>query len=269
MPELPEVETICRQLKNEIVGKKITAVDVLTVKSLKTTKATFLKAVIGQKVLAVDRRAKLIIWHLNNGYSILTHLKMTGQYVFNGLIGKHTRVVFHFSKLQVMFNDMRRFGYLKIIKTADLATLLNQEYGPEPLEKDFTLVKFIFVLGRRPNMKIKQLLLEQKLIAGIGNIYAQEACYMSGILPTRQAKNLQPEEVKKLYHNIRLVMNNAIKYGGTSTENYLNLYGKKGDFTKKLKVYGRGGEQCGQCGQMLKNIKLGGRGTVYCEKCQR
>lgn len=270
MPELPEVETIKRQLHKEIAGKKITGVEVLTEKTLKTPKAQFLKYTVGVKIKSVERRAKLLILNLNNGWSILTHLKMTGQYVYDGEAHKHTRVIFSFGpKLKIMFNDMRRFGYLKLFKTADLPKFLDEEYGPEPLEKKFTVKKFTEVLARRPNMKIKQLLMEQKLVAGIGNIYAQEACFMSQVLPTRPAKSLRPAEIKKLYDSIRKVMTEAIKYGGSSAENYLNLYGKQGDFVKRLKVYGRGKEKCRRCGSILKTIKLGGRGTVYCGNCQK
>ncbi len=270
MPELPEVETIKRQLKKEITGKKITGVEVLAEKTLRMPKAKFIKAVVGAKIAGVERRAKLLIWNLNNGWSILTHLKMTGQYVYDGEPHKHTRVIFSFGpKLKIMFNDMRRFGYLKLMKTEELSEFLEKEYGPEPLEKSFTLKMFEELLGKRPNVKIKQLLMDQKLVAGVGNIYAQEACFMSSVLPTRQAKSLKPVERKKIYDNIRMVMNEAIKYGGSSSENYLNLYGKEGDFVKRLKVYGRAKEKCRRCRAVLKTIKLGGRGTVYCGKCQK
>lgn len=270
MPELPEVETIRRQLSREIAGKKITGLQILAEKTLRTPKAEFIKKTVGAKITRVERRAKLLILNLNNGNSILTHLKMTGQYVYDGEAHKHTRVIFSFGpKLKIMFNDMRRFGYLKLIKTADLPDFLEGEYGPEPLAKDFTLKKFGEILKRRPNMKIKQLLMEQKLVAGVGNIYAQEACFMSSILPTRQPKSLKSDEIKKLYANIRKVLSEAIKYGGSSAENYLNLYGKQGDFVKRLKVYGRSKEKCRRCKAVLKTIKLGGRGTVYCPECQR
>ena len=270
MPELPEVETIKRQLNKEISGKKITGVEVLAEKTLKTPKAQFLKYTVGTKIKSVERRAKLLILNLNNGWSILTHLKMTGQYVYDGEAHQHTRVIFCFGpKLKIMFNDMRRIGYLKLFKTADLPKFLRKEYGPEPLEKNFTVKKFAEVLARRPNMKIKQLLLEQKLIAGIGNIYAQEACYMAQVLPTRPAKSLKTAEIKKLYDSVRKVMTEAIKYGGSSAENYLNLYGEKGGFVPHLKVYGREGLKCKSCGSVLKFIKLGGRGTVFCGECQK
>ncbi|MDD2758332.1 MAG: bifunctional DNA-formamidopyrimidine glycosylase/DNA-(apurinic or apyrimidinic site) lyase [Patescibacteria group bacterium] len=270
MPELPEVETIKRQLNHEIDGKKITGVEVLAVKTVRTPKAKFLKGVVGAKIVSVERRAKLLIWNLNNGRSILTHLKMTGQYVYDGEAHKHTRVIFSFGpKSKIMFNDMRRFGYLKLVKTADLPKFLEKEYGPEPLEKSFTARKFAEVLKRRPNMKIKQLMMEQKLLAGVGNIYAQEACFMARILPMHPAKSLKPTEIKKLYDSIRQVMIEAIKYGGTSAENYLNLYGQEGGFVPRLKVYGRGKEKCRRCGSILKTIKLSGRGTVYCEMCQK
>jgi formamidopyrimidine-DNA glycosylase len=243
---------------------------VLAEKTLRTPKARFLKYTVGAKIKNVERRAKLLILNLNNGWSILTHLKMTGQYVYDGEAHKHTRVIFSFgSKLKIMFNDLRRFGYLDLIKTDELKKFLDKQYGPEPLEKSFTVMKFAEALAKRPNMKIKQLLLKQKLIAGIGNIYAQEACFMAGVLPTRQTKSLKPTEIKKLYDSVRKVMTEAIKYGGTSAENYLNLYGKQGDFVKRLKVYGRGKEKCRRCASILKTIKLGGRGTVYCGGCQK
>ncbi|MFA5128101.1 MAG: bifunctional DNA-formamidopyrimidine glycosylase/DNA-(apurinic or apyrimidinic site) lyase [Patescibacteria group bacterium] len=269
MPELPEVETIKRQLNKEVAGKKITGVEVLAEKTLRTPKAQFLKYTVGAKIISVERRAKLLIINLNNGWSILTHLKMTGQYVYNGEAHQHTRVVFCFGKLKIMFNDIRRFGYLDLIKTDDLKKFLDKQYGPEPLEKSFTVMKFTEALAKRPNMKIKQLLLEQKLIAGIGNIYAQEACFMAGVLPTRQSKSLKPTEIKKLFDSVRKVMTEAIKYGGSSAENYINLYGEKGGFVPHLKVYGREGLKCKQCGSVLKFVKLGGRGTVYCETCQK
>lgn len=294
MPELPEVETIKRQLHKEIAGKNITGVEVLAEKTLKTPKAQFLKYTVGAKIKSVERRAKLLIFNLNNGWSILTHLKMTGQYVLDAtnpamslrgapkgrrgnlsapsrsfVANQHTRIIFYLGKIKLFFNDMRRFGYLKLIKTNDLPKFLDREYGPEPLEKKFTVKKFAEVLARRPNMKIKQLLLEQKLIAGVGNIYAQEACYMAQVSPTRPAKSLKSVEVKKLYDSVRKVMTEAIKYGGSSAENYLNLYGEKGGFVPHLKVYGREGLKCKRCGNILKFIKLGGRGTVYCEKCQK
>ncbi len=303
------METIKRQLDKEIAGKKITAVEVLSEKILKMPKARFIKNVVGAKVKSVQRRAKLLIWNLNNGWSILTHLKMTGQYVLDTacpavslrgarnerrgnlsaasrsrvilnepalgggseeslVANKHTRVIFSFGKIKLFFNDMRRFGYLRLFKTDDLSEFLDKEYGPEPLDKKFTLKKFEEVLKRRPNMKIKQLLMEQKLIAGVGNIYAQEACFMARVLPMRQAKSLKQIERKKIFNSFRKVMSEAIKYGGTSSENYLNLYGKQGDFVKRLKVYGRAKQKCRRCGAVLKTVKLGGRGTVYCEKCQ-
>lgn len=288
MPELPEVETIKRQLAKKIIGKQIIGVEILSAKTVKMPARSFVKKIIGVKIKSIGRRAKLILFYLSNGLILVTHLKMTGQYLWRGEKNNHTRVIFKFGpKNWLLFNDMRRFGYLKLLSVGELLKITEKEYGPEPLEAKFTLKKFQEILNKRPKMKIKQLLLEQKLIAGVGNIYAQEACFMAGILPMRRVKSLMVNEihpvksgkadpppaefnrVKKLYQAIKKVLSEAIKYGGSSAENYLNLYGKEGNFVPRLKVYGRGGEKCRRCGSILKTIKLGGRGTVFCEKCQR
>lgn len=270
MPELPEVETIRRQLAKKITGKKITGVEILSAKTVKMPAKSFVKKIIGAKIKNIGRRAKLLLFYLSSGLILVTHLKMTGQYLWRGEKNNHTRVIFKFGpKDWLLFNDMRRFGYLKLLSAGELLKITEKEYGPEPLEAKFTPKKFQEVLNKRPKMKIKQLLLEQKLIAGVGNIYAQEACFMSGIKPNRPAGSLKQNEVKKLYQAIKKVLSEAIKYGGSSAENYLNLYGKEGDFVPRLKVYGHGGEKCRRCGSILKTIKLGGRGTVYCEKCQK
>lgn len=269
MPELPEVETIRRQLAREIIGKKITGVKILSAKTVRGSAGQFKKKLIGAKIKSVGRRAKLILFNLSNDLTLITHLKLTGQYLRGQEPDKYTRVIFYFGKKKLLFNDLRRFGYLKLARTADLPKFLAGEYGPEPLSADFTLKKFLEILKRRPKMKIKQLLMEQKLIAGIGNIYAQEACFKARLKPMRPVKSLAKEEIKKLFQAIKKILAEAIKYGGSSSENYLNLYGKEGDFVPRLKVYGRGKQKCRRCGSILKTIKLGGRGTVYCEKCQK
>jgi len=269
MPELPEVETIRRQLARAVVGKKITGVKILSAKTVRGSAGDFVKKIIGAKIKSIGRRAKLLLLNLFNGLTIITHLKLTGQYLLDEEPNKYTRVIFYFGKKKLLFNDLRRFGYLKLARTADLPKFLAGEYGPEPLSADFILKKFSEILKRRPKMKIKQLLMEQKLIAGIGNIYAQEACFMARVKPTRPAKSLKKEEIKKLFQAIKKVLAEAIKYGGSSSENYLNLYGKEGNFVPRLKVYGRGKQKCRRCGSILKIIKLSGRGTVYCEICQK
>ncbi|PIT88406.1 MAG: DNA-formamidopyrimidine glycosylase [Candidatus Magasanikbacteria bacterium CG10_big_fil_rev_8_21_14_0_10_36_32] len=270
MPELPEVETIRSQLAKKITGKKITGIKILSSKTIKMPAKIFVKKIIGVKIKKIARRAKLLLFYLSNDLVLVTHLKMTGQYLWRGEKNKHTRVIFKFGLNDwLLFNDMRRFGYLKLLSVMELSKIMNTEYGPEPLDNKFIFKNFQEILNKRPKMKIKQLLLDQKLIAGLGNIYVQEACFASGIKPIRSAGSLKKNEAKKLYQAIKKVLSEAIKCGGSSAVNYLNLFGKEGNFVPRLKVYGHGGEKCRRCGNILKTIKLGGRGTVFCEVCQK
>lgn len=271
MPELPEVETIKRQLKKLVVGKKIIGADFFgPAKMINLSKNKFLKILIGAKINKIERRAKLLIMELNNGYVLLTHLKMTGKYLWDLPADKHTHLVLKLNgKDQLNFKDVRKFGYLKLIKKGDLPAMLDKEYGPEPLEHNFTLEQFGKMLGKKPKSRIKQLLLDQKFIAGVGNIYAQEVCFYARIRPERKVKTLSFEEIKKLYEGLIKILKEAIKCGGTTADDYLNCYGKKGDYSTKLKVYGRKGRKCVRCKALLLESRLGGRGTVYCPKCQK
>ena len=288
MPELPEVETIRQELLSVIKAKKIKSVEVKTPKIVGSKVKQFISGATGEKIINITRRAKLLVFKITQNKNILVHLKMAGQLLYqdkNGKLfagghpdekylletpGKFTQVTFIFSDNSVLyFNDIRKFGWLKLLKDKELEVFLEQhKFGPEPLDKEFTLAWFIESLKNKPQ-KIKPLLMDQKFIAGIGNIYAAESLHLSGIDPRRQAKTLKPGEIKKLFQNIKKVLADAIKYGGTSTNTYVDIYGKKGNFVPRLKVYGRGGEACKKCKTKLKNIKLAQRGTVYCPKCQK
>ncbi|HRY36837.1 MAG TPA: bifunctional DNA-formamidopyrimidine glycosylase/DNA-(apurinic or apyrimidinic site) lyase [Candidatus Magasanikbacteria bacterium] len=271
MPELPEVETIKSQLNKLVAGKKIIFAEFFgPQKMINLPKNKFLKILTGAKINRVNRRAKLLILELNNDYVLLTHLKMTGKYLWNIPKDKHTHLILKLSgENQLNFKDVRKFGYLKLIKAEELSKLLGKDYGPEPLDKNFTLKKFENLLLSKPKSKIKQILLDQKFIAGIGNIYAQEACFYAGILPDRKMETLKKEEVKKLYKGLRTILQTSIKCGGTTADDYLDCYGKKGSYVDKLKVYGRKGLPCLKCKSILLESRLGGRGTVYCPKCQK
>ncbi len=309
MPELPEVETIRRQLERAIVGRKIVGLEIRYQKPLKTPVAEFRRAVLGAKITSIGRRAKLLLWNLSSGCTIMFHLKMTGRILIvkdSAPPTKHTHLVFDISgKEKIFFEDYRKFGFIKLFKTAELPKFFEtQGYGPEPLDPKFTFKKFTMRLRGKPKSstfsrnikpeevfvkpfivhgpanadrsipegagrKIKPLLMEQTCIAGIGNIYAAEACFYARIMPTRTVKSLSDEDLRRLFGAIKKVLKSSIKYRGTSADAYLDAYGKKGEFVPRLAVYGRAGEKCRRCGGTIKNMRLGGRGTDYCLSCQK
>ncbi len=273
MPELPEVETLRRELTNKIKGKIIKSIEVDTAKLINVSSRVLNQKinppVSGQKIKSVRRRAKVLILELSNDYNLLIHLKLTGQLVLGGRPNKFTHIIFNFTDGdKLFFNDLRKFGWLKLLDKKQLKKEL-ADYGVEPLSKEFTLENFKIILSKRKNAKIKQVLLDQKLIAGIGNIYADESCFYAKIKPTRIIKTLKKEEIKKLHEGIKKILQLAIDKKGTSVDTYIQLDGSPGQMEKYLKVYGRGGEKCVRCKNKIKKIKLNGRGTHFCEGCQK
>lgn len=261
MPELPEVETIKRGLEKKIVGLKIKSVKVLSAKNFIGDPQN----IIGQKITAVDRRAKIIILKLEINF-LLIHLKMTGQLLLNKHPDKYTRVIIEFNNQdKLYFNDLRKFGWMKVVK--DLKSL---KFGPEPLTKNFTQKYFKNLLGKSKK-SIKLILMDQEKISGVGNIYANEALFLAGIDPARKASDLQDKEINSLYLSLKKVLQQGILFGGTSAkdESYRNLSGEKGQMQKHLRVYEKEGQQCFRCQGKIKKIKLGGRGTYYCPACQK
>src|SRR3989338_6317768 len=279
MPELPEVETICRQLSKLVVGKKIKEVEVKLSKIIKTSLVSFKCATSEAKIKSVGRRAKLIIFRLDNGWSLLIHLKMTGQLIYQSSVisdklsekNKHTHVIFNFvDGSRLLFNDLRQFGYIKLIRTDELGEFFVKEgTGPEPLAKDFTLAKFEALLVKKPKAKIKQFLMDPKNIAGIGNIYSDEILFFAGVHPLRRNHDLKKKEIKKIFQGIKKILPDAIKLKGTSANNYLDAFGRKGEFLKKLKVYGREGQKCVKCKGNVYRIKINGRSAHFCPLCQK
>ena len=297
MPELPEVETIRRDLAAAIAGRKIAAVDILSPKTASHAAVLFKKELTGRKIDDIGRRGKLLIFRLSPAKGkaapfkfeyLLIHLKMTGQLIYldknNRVAGghslntkeetkilphKHTRAIIGMDKGgQLFFNDMRKFGYLKLASQSELDRLLKENYGPEPLTPAFTFPAFQAALSRT-NVKIKAALLNQKLIAGLGNIYVDEVLWEARIRPERPTKSVKPAELKKLYDAINRIIKLAIKHRGTTFSDYVDSQGRQGNFSRFLKVYGRGGEQCPNCSNPLKKAKIGGRGTHYCPICQK
>jgi len=285
MPELPEVETIRNGLKKSVLGKKIKDIEIKWKGSIKSGVSEFVKIVKGNKIEKIDRVGKLLIFVLaSGGRYILIHLKMTGQLVYtkqNKIIAgghrvgdndlelpnRHTRIVVSFSDgSKLFFSDLRKFGYWTLVNEKKKNEVVSR-FGVEPLNTKFSLKHFKEILAGKKT-SIKALLLNQKYIAGIGNIYADEICFRASVLPDRKVNSLDSGEMKKLFNSCRHILKIAIKSGGTTFKDYLNDKGKKGNFMQYLKVYGRTGKKCQRCDGKILKSKVASRGTHYCTKCQ-
>lgn len=276
MPELPEVETIRRDLVKHVKGETIRGVKALAPATIQgITPDRFSQAVAGATVTDVKRRGKLLLFDLSSGYTMLAHLKMTGQFVDSAhaiASSKYARVVFDLGRgRKLYFNDMRRFGYFKLLKTEELR--LKPEVlalGPEPLASDFTADRLRDMLHRRPRGRIKPLLIDQAFIAGIGNIYADEILHHAHIRPTRRVGRLTKREIVALHEGMKKILTAATEKRGTSTRDYIDLAGRAGGYVPHLKVYRREGEGCLRGdGGTIKRVKLGGRSSYFCPTCQR
>ncbi len=287
MPELPEVETVRRGLEALIVGKVIKSAKHDTDKSFPNAPLDVTDFMLGAIITDVRRRAKVLMIDLSTGYSLLIHLKMTGQLVFvgdvrfgaghpsdslvNELPDKSTRVTITFeggSKL--FFNDQRKFGWVKLLPTIEIPNIdFMKKVGPEPLETDFTAKQFAERFKRRSKTSIKAAILDQSVIAGVGNIYADESLWGAKIHPKRLVGSITPAEFKKLYTELRAVMNLAIVKGGSSNHTYVNAEGKKGSYMDFARVFRREGLPCPRCGTTIEKIRVAGRGTHICPYCQK
>lgn len=287
MPELPEIETIRLGLQKYLIGKQIENIEIRVAKVFVGNK----KDVVGAKISGLRRIGKGLIIELDNDFVLAIHLKMTGQLVYSDektkalklsdkiggttLPSKYSHIIFTLDPsagsgqvAHLYYNDLRRFGWIKAVKKDDLMQIpFFKEMGPEPL-KDLTLEKFKEIISKS-NLVIKVLLMDQKRIGGIGNIYANDSLFEAKIYPERKAKDLKPEEIKKLYDAILKVLKKGLEYGGSSDENFVNALGQEGNYQNHALVYGREGEKCRACGSIIKKIKLGGRGTYFCPKCQK
>jgi len=279
MPELPEVETIKQELKQNIIGKKIAKVEVRLPKIINVSKKEFGKRLVGAVIKNVERRAKVLIIELSNGHSLLVHLKLTGQLIYteSGIesleprIKKYTYIIFSFTDRSILlFNDLRQFGYIKIYPTKEICNLpLLKKFGPEPLDKNFTFEIFRNLLSKRKRSKIKPLLMDQNFIAGIGNAYSDEILFHARVRPQRAVSTLNDQEIKKIFDGIKKILSKATIYKGTSVDTYVDIFGKKGEFAPFLKVYGRGGKPCIKCKTKIKELKISGRTAHFCPKCQK
>ena len=278
MPELPEVETVRKGLQKYVVGHKILNIEILHPKIFEGDKSL----VINSKITGARRVGKGLILDLGNKYSLAIHIKLTGQLVYRGketekikvslqkvgtIPGKFTHIVFDLDKnAKLYYNDMRRFGWIKVVKTDEVFKLpFFKDMGPEPF-KDLTLEKFEQILNSPT--KIKPLIMDQKKIGGIGNIYANDALYKAGIDPRRSAKSLTPEEIKTLYDAVLSVMKLSLENGGASELSFVNILGQEGNYQNHTLIYGKTGQKCKKCGSKIIFFKLAGRGTYVCVNCQ-
>jgi formamidopyrimidine-DNA glycosylase len=274
VPELPEVETIRRTLIDLVLHKQIDGVSVFWPKMIKHPEEVeqFKDALIGQSILQIGRRGKLLIFYTND-YALVSHLRMEGRYTLfskDDPVEKHTHVIFHFSDgTELRYKDVRKFGTMHLYKkgTEFQYPPLNK-LGPEPFSDDFTTSALAEKLGKT-NRKVKTALLDQKIVVGLGNIYVDEALFRAKIHPEREANSLTGEEIERLHREIIETLSEAISKGGSTVRSYVNSQGQIGMFQLEHFVYGREGEDCKICGTPLEKSVVGGRGTHYCANCQK
>ena len=282
MPELPEVETIRRGLDKCILNKRIKSVTILCEKSWRGLDKALIE---GQKIIEIDRRGKALLMQLENKLWLMTHLRMTGQMIFVGderfaaghpdggftekMPGRHTRIYFEFTDgTHLYFNDQRKFGFIKALDELGLAEdEFLKRLAPEPW--DMSEEEFWQRLQRRQNSIIKAVILDQHVIAGVGNIYADEGCYLAGLCPGTRVKAISRETADELLHGLREVMQRSIDSGGSTMKDYVRADGTRGSYLEKFaQVFRRDGEACHKCGSEILKTRVAGRGTHYCPKCQ-
>lgn len=318
MPELPEVETVRAGLSRLIPGRVVNDVWHDWPKGFPNAPTDVARFLVGTKIIHVRRRAKVLIIELSSGYSIVIHLKMTGQLVFvasgdkkirdegleirevssktpkspisnlkstkaprfggghpndsliNKLPDKSTRVIIDFKDgSKLFFNDQRKFGWMRLLPTIEVPEIdFLKKVGPEPLEDDFTAEVFIKQLKGRKNSGIKAVLLDQTVLAGIGNIYADESLWAAKIHPLTPVASISRTKLVALHSDIRDILNMAIKKGGSTDRNYVNAEGKRGSYIDFAKVFRQEGQPCPRCGTTIEKIRAAGRGTHICRKCQ-
>lgn len=286
MPELPEVETVRRGLHELIIGRVIIAEAHDIAKGFPNSPHDVAEFLIGATVTDVRRRAKVLLIDLSTAYILVIHLKMTGQMVYRGeavfgaghpndsLIGelpdRSTRVTLTFTDgSRLFFNDQRKFGWMRLLPTVEVPEIdFMKKVGPEPLEADFTWRQFADRFARRKGTTIKVALLDQTVVAGVGNIYADESLWAAKLHPQRLVGSLGETEFKELYSDLRDVMNLAIEKGGSTDRNYVNAEGKRGSYMDFARAFRREGLPCPRCGTPIIKFKHAGRGTHICPHCQ-
>ena len=289
MPELPEVEVVKRSLESKILNSIIKKVQINDHKLRYKVKREIVKKLTGKKIKKIKRRSKFIIFEINKTYLMLVHLGMTGKFFledrnkkkfktsFYYLLDyqkdqKHNRVIFFLSKnRKLIYNDVRKFGFIKLYKLSDYIRISHlKNLGPEPLEKKWNFKYFKnYIVNKKKN--IKNILMDQRFVSGLGNIYVNEILFLSGVRPCSEVKELKDFKIKKIIKNSKMILKKSIKLGGSTIKDFSSENGKKGVFQEHLKIYGRKGKKCSNvdCNTNIVRIVISNRATFFCKKCQK
>ena len=275
MPELPEVETVRRGLQHLVTGYRIESADQLHPRALKAESIAPLGDLVGAKITGTARRGKFMWLTLNRPYVLVTHLGMSGQFLIhqkNHPRATHIRAQFNLRKglrkRELVFNDQRTFGWVSVEETTDGVPSSAQHIARDPFDANFDLQETVEKFAKR-KIRIKTALLNQEIMSGVGNIYADEALWRAKIHPEVICEDLSEAEIKKVITAAISVMKSAIKAGGTSfDQQYKNVNGESGYFSRSLKVYGREGEKCSRCGSTIHRIAFANRSSHFCPRCQ-
>ena len=277
MPELPEVESLRQILSRSVVGRTIVGSRIGRLPLRRKTTPNFGPSVRGQRIEQVSRRAKYLMLELGADSVVLVHLGMTGSltcrdsdFSSEEFDPRHDHIEFHLDNGdRLVFNDPRRFGIVKFVKREDLKALAELKgLGPEPLSDEFD-ADYLASKARGRKAAIKNLIMDQRIVAGVGNIYASEVLFRAGVRPTRPAGRLKRAEIELVAKFIPIILREAIDGRGTTFRNYRDSEGRPGTFADRLQVYGREGEKCYRCGALIKQVVIGQRASFYCPKCQK
>jgi formamidopyrimidine-DNA glycosylase len=274
MPELPEVETIRRLLAPLLSGRTILGAEVFDPRLvLPLAPAEMERGIEGQRLVALERRGKYLLFRFEGGLSLLAHLRMTGSFRYLATEphapAPHRRALFRFDDgAELEYRDLRRFGTWRLLEREQLESYLAERVGPEPLSPDFT-VEFLRERLRGRRAPLKAALLDQRTVAGLGNIYCDEALWLARLHPARPAGSLGRRALVRLHDSIRAALEQGIARQGASVRDYALPSGERGSMQEELRVYGRAGERCQRCGTAIAKTRVAGRGTWYCPHCQR
>jgi len=289
MPELPEVEVVKRSLESKILNSIIKKVQINDHRLRYKVKREIVKKLTGKKIKKIKRRSKFLIFEINKTYLMLVHLGMTGKFFledrnkkkfktsFYYLLNyqkdqKHNRVIFFLSKnRKLIYNDVRKFGFIKLYKLTNYIRISHlKNLGPEPLEKKWNFKYFKnYIVNKKRN--IKNILMDQRFVSGLGNIYVNEILFLSGVRPCSEVKELKDFKIKKIIKNSKMILKKSIKLGGSTIKDFSSENGKKGVFQEHLKIYGRKGKKCSNvdCNTNVIRIVISNRATFFCKKCQK
>ena len=272
MPELPEVETVRRGLEKLILGKKISNIEIRYPKMIKTDLNQFQKELPGQVIQSMGRRGKYLLFNLRDKV-LISHLRMEGKYFYYPdeiPERKHAHILVHFEDgTTLVYEDVRKFGTMELLAPELLDSyFISKKLGPEPTDQDFDLGRFKLAL-KKSKKPIKSHLLDQTLVAGLGNIYVDEVLWRAKVHPSRLSNSLTAQEARKAHDETIKVLGQAVEKGGSTIRSYTNAFGEDGTMQEFHQVYDKAGQACSRCGSTIEKIQLGGRGTYFCPKCQR